>query len=479
MKKSLHRAVAAATAGAAVAAGALTYAPAAGAGEPAEAATAARKPDPSRLTDYGFHANAYGTKVLVGGIELRSAKDAFARQPCTRMVGLKDVAPSVLSLPLENDLIDLSASTSSTETYRRNGRTGVQGVSTIAHVALGGELPGGIKTPTLNIDGLVSRADAYVDDATKRFGHAESFTFGGISIGNIDESIVGQVPGLSQLLHIVNELVAPVNVVVNELVKLLTSITGGVIRIPGLGSISLGHSTGKATDHHASSEASALRLVVNPTGEPGKDTMLELGRARTRISDGVTSGVFGSQTVGLEFLAANDALRMGNVKQVSLPCEGTGGKVVTKRVPSVSLGLEPLASVLTLSGVEYRMMGKQLKKGRMRGFVESNLGSLSLPIADLTIEGLRSRVVVKRRPGKPAVRKVTGSIAKITIGDRVYTGDALRMGREIEFADGVISIGKRVKTGYNGANIRLLDLNLLNLGSLITLGIADLYARPH
>lgn len=478
MKKSLHRAVAAATAGAAVLAGALTYSPAAEA-EPSAAPAASRKPDPSRLTDYGFHANVYGTKVLVGGIELRSAKDAFARQPCTRMIGLKDVAPSILSIPIDNDLINLSASTSSTETYRRGGRTGVQGVNTIASIALGGELPGGIKTPTLNIDGLVSRADSFVTDATGKFGHSESFTFQGISIGGIDDSIVAQVPGLPQLLHIVNELVAPVNVIVNELIKLLTSITGGVIQIPGLGSISLGHATGKATGSFATSEASALRIVVNPTGEPGKDTMLELGRAKTRISKGVTSGVFGSQTVGLELLAANDALRMGNVKQVSLPCEGTNGRVVTRSVPSVSLGLEPLASVLSLTGVEYKMMGKQLKKGRMRGFVESNLGKLSLPIAGLTIEGLRSRVDVFRKPGKPAVRKITGSVARIIVGDKVYTGDDLRLGREIEWADGVISIGKRVKKGYNGANVRLVDINLLNLGSLITLGISDLWARPH
>lgn len=475
MKKSLHRAVAMTAASAAVLTGALTYAPTAGATAPHEAP--AQRAATSKFSDYGFNAYVYGTKVLVNGIELRTAKDAFAKQTCTRRIGLQDVAPSIASIPLENDLIDLSATTSRTETYQRGGRTGVLGVSTIAHIALGGELPGGIKTPTLNIDGLVSRADAFVSDSTKKFGHDESFTFQGISIGNIDDSVVAQVPGLADLLYIVNDLVAPVNVVVNELVQLLTSITGNTIAIPGLGSISLGRSTGHASASSAWAAASALKLVVNPSGEKGNDTVLELGRARTRISKGVPSGVFGSQIIGLEFLSANDQLRMGGLNQLSLPCEGTHGKVITRRIGSVALGLEPLASVLSLKGVEYRAMGEQLSGGRMRGFVESNLAQLSIPIADLTVEGLKTRLSIFRKPGKPVVRKITGSIAKVTIGDKVYTAKDLAMGKEISFADGVLSIGKRVKKTYHGAAIRLLDINLVPYGSLVTVGLADLYAK--
>jgi hypothetical protein len=267
-------------------------------------------------------------------------------------------------------------------------------------------------------------------------------------------------------------------VVVNELVQLLTSITGGTIAIPGLGSISLGKAYGKATDRFAYADASALRLVVNPTGEKGKDTLLELGRAHTRISKGVTSGVFNSQAIGLELLAGNDAVRMGGINQISLPCEGTHGRVVTRTIPSVSLGLEPIASLLTLTDVQYRIMGEQLPNGKMRGFVESNLGRLSVPIAGITLAGLRSRVDVVRRPGKTAKRTVTGSVTSLTIGDRTYSADDLRMGQEIPFADGVLTIGKRVKKNYHGAGARMIDISLLNLGSLITLGTAGLYAKP-
>lgn len=473
MKKSLSRAVAITATCAAGLAGTLISVPTAGAEAPT--APSARG---GNVTDFGLWADVYGTKVLVNGVELRSVKDAFAKQTCTRVVGRQVVKPSVASIPLDNDLIDLSASSSRTQTYRSGALTGVKGVNTIAHIALGGELPGGIKTPTLNIDGLVSTANSFYDARKRKFGHDESFTFQGISIGNIDDSVVGQVPGLADLLYIVNDLVAPVNVIVNELVDLLLSITGHTIEIPGLGAISLGATKGTASAHHAASSASALRLLVNPSGEKGQDTVLELGRARTRIADGATSGVFGSQMVGMEFLSGNDALRMGGVGQISMPCEGTGGKVLTKRIPKVSLGLEPIASVLSLSGVEYRTMGKQLSKGRMRGFVESNLGRLSLPVADLTIEGLKSRIEVSRRPGKKVQRTITGSLGRLTIGDRVYTAKDLRMGREIAFDGGVVTIGKRVKQNWNGANIRLVDVNLVDLGSIVIIGIADLYARP-
>jgi hypothetical protein len=471
VKKSLSRAVAITATCAAGLTGALTHIPSATAEAPAAAAA-------SNLTDFGLWADVYGTKVLINGVELRTVKDAYAKQTCTRVVGRQVVKPSIASIPLDNDLIDLSASSSRTQTYRTGSLTGVRGVNTIAKIALGGELPGGIKTPTLNIDGLVSTADSFYNAKTKKFGHDESFSFKGISIGNIDDSVVGEVPGLAELLYIVNDLVAPVNVIVDELVQLLLSITGNTIEIPGLGAISLGATKGTATAHHAASSASALRILVNPTGEDGNDTLLELGRARTRIADGATSGVFGSQMVGMEFLSGNDALRMGGVGQISMPCEGTDGKVVRKRIGHVSLGLEPIASVLSLSGVEYRTMGKQLAKGKMRGFVESNLGKLSLPIAGLTIEGLKSRIDVTRRPGKKTIRKITGSIAKVTIGDKVYTAKDLKMGKEIAFDGGVISIGKRVKTNWNGANVRLVDVNLVDFGSIVTVGIADLYARP-
>lgn len=66
----------------------------------------------------------------------------------------------------------------------------------------------------------------------------------------------------------------------------------------------------------------------------------------------------------------------------------------------------------------------------------------------------------------------------MTIGDRVYTAKDLRLGREIAFEGGVITIGKRVNQNWNGANIRLVDVNLVDLGSIVTIGIADLYARP-
>lgn len=473
MKKSLSRAVAITAACAAGLAGALTWTPAADAQAPA-----APRARAGNVTDFGLWAYVYGTKVLVNGVELRTVKDAFAKQTCTRVVGRQVVEPSVASIPLDNDLIDLSASTSRTQTYRSGSLTGAKGVNTIARVALGGELPGGIKTPTLDINGLVSTANAFYNAKTKKFGHAESFAFQGISIGNIDDSVVGEVPGLADLLYVVNDLVAPANVVVNELVQLLLSVAGHTIEIPGLGAISLGSTTGTASAHHAASSASALRLLINPTGEKGQDTVLELGRARTRIADGATSGVFGSQMIGMEFLSGNDALRMGGIGQIQMPCEGTAGKVITKRIPKVSLGLEPIASVLSLSGVEYRTMGKQLGRGRMHGFVESNLAKLSLPIADLTIEGLKSRIEVTRRPGRKVQRTITGSLARVRIGDRVYTAKDLRMGREIPFDGGVITIGKRVKQNWNGANIRLVDVNLVDLGSVVTIGIADLYARP-
>ncbi|WP_415836654.1 hypothetical protein, partial [Nocardioides marinus] len=122
MKKSLKRAVAVSAVCAAGLAGTLTTQTTATADE-------ARKAPAKEITDFGMTALAYGTKVGVGGVDVKTLKDAKTLQACTRTSGLERRAPSLLStdqitallgdaLPVDvAELIHLSPSTSTTETY--------------------------------------------------------------------------------------------------------------------------------------------------------------------------------------------------------------------------------------------------------------------------------------------------------------------------------------------------------------------------
>ena len=74
MKKSFKRAVAVSAVCAAGLAGTLTTA----------TADEARKAPAKELTDFGMTALAYGTKVGVGGVDIKTLKDAKTLQACTR-----------------------------------------------------------------------------------------------------------------------------------------------------------------------------------------------------------------------------------------------------------------------------------------------------------------------------------------------------------------------------------------------------------
>ncbi len=93
---------------------------------------------------------------------------------------------------------------------------------------------------------------------------------------------------MQQLLQIVNQATTPINQVVNQVVQLLTQV-GGTIQIPGLGSLGLGTKHGKTTAHSAESSAYALKIEVDSPLD-GSKTVVELGRATSRISDPVPSG---------------------------------------------------------------------------------------------------------------------------------------------------------------------------------------------
>ena len=492
MKKSLHKAIAVSAVCAAGLAGALTTNASAVAGESSAASSSA-----PRLTNFGYNANVFGTKVVIGGVELKTLRDANAAQPCTRLAGLSDVVGSIADvtkfLPIANELIHISPSTSEYQTYQDKalGVSGVKGINTIADIAIGGELVDDVKIPTIKIEGLQSIADSFYDAKANggkgAFGHQESFGFGDISI-DYSGTIVDGTP-LADLLDIVNDTVAPITEVVDQLVQLLSTV--GVIEIPGLGSIGLGSATGNAFDNSANAEAYALKIAVNPTEDGGDKTLLQLGRAHTRISRGVESGVFRSQMMGLDLFAGNEGdgeslLHMGGISQQSIPCEGTGtvdgkAKTVTKSINHTSiLGIVPgLPSLIAdLENIEYKYSGQQLSKGRAKSVVESNLGALNIPAIGLSITGITSKINLLKTPNRPVQTKVTSTVGDILLNGESILPEGFKVGDIVEFIDSItgqtnlITFGKTFRKNYHGVGVKAISVNLPGFGSLLDVGYA-------
>ncbi|WP_028637538.1 choice-of-anchor P family protein [Nocardioides sp. URHA0032] len=418
-------------------------------------------------TDLGYKGTVYGTKLLLDGVEVRNAKTAFAQQRCTRYAG-REVTKGAEISDLGIPLVAGGLSTSYTQTYRKDGVHGVRGVSTIGDLSLGGEFQGQ-QTPTLDLTGLVSTADAF-QKADGTFGHTEGFSFGGLSIGNLPDQVPQE---LQDLLDVLGQTTGDI---VGQVIDVLHQ-AGDTIDIPGLGSIGLaGVKSGKTTDHSASSQSYALRLTVTATGHP---TEITLGRARTAIYEPVPAGVFQSRAMGLALLGSNDLVSLGGLEEQSLPCSGSNGKVQKHSIADVRV----LGGLVGMTGVQYDLMGDQSPNGAARGFVRTTIGSLNVPSIGLVIDGITSKVNLRKAADTTKVqRTVQTSIAKITLnGEEIAV--PTRAGQIVDLGSGnflkyrVIS-----RNSWTGVETRALTLTLPDLipdGAILDLAWAGGHISPN
>lgn len=444
MKKFVTRSLVVVVAGAAALAGNVpTVAAPAGAASPHASDARGQK---GGITPYAFRANTFGTKVVVNGVELKTVKDAQALQKCTRQIRGEIVKGSALStdglLPIGNDLIHISPSTSRTQTYHSGNRYGVRGINVIGDISVGGSVAG-IQTPVLKIQGLQSVADSFVDAG--KYGYASDFGFGGISLEFPPGSVVpAQV---ADLINIITQAI-PVNQIVNQVIDLLVQV-GGTLQIPGLGSLGLGTNKGKTTARSAESSAYALKIQVDSPLD-GSKTVIQLGRATSRISEPVPAGVFRTTMSALN-VNLGDLLSFGGVSQTSIECEGTGGATKSKTIPSASV-----PGIVSLSDVQYTWSGKQLvnakgktTRNRAKGFVQTRIGQVSIPVAQLVVNGLTARVDMRSRKENSAVRKkVSTSVGSITVNGAPIP--ALKPGDTVDIPGGVLTYGIRSNDNFYG-----------------------------
>ncbi len=233
------------------------------AGGLAPAGAAAERQAPA-LSNFGYRADVYGVKLVTDNVEAFNVKDAHAQLRCTRAVGQSAQQSSALSVP-NNPLVNIAASTSRTETYKEGATNGVRGVSTIADIRLGGEV-GGVRTPTLVIEGLTTTADAF--HTPQGFGHAEAFDFASIRLELLQGTPLEGTPLealLAPLDQVSDTVFEGTDDAANEIFKVLQSATAP-IEIPGLGTIALGKVRGTANAKKATSEAMALEILVDAGG---------------------------------------------------------------------------------------------------------------------------------------------------------------------------------------------------------------------
>lgn len=429
------------------------------AGERAEA-RAARA---AQLTDFGYRGDVYGVKLVSNSVEALHLKDAHAQQLCTRAAGEVVEGKSAVSVP-DNPLINVSASTSRTETYVDGSTHGIRGTSTIGDISIGGTV-GALTTPQLVIKGLRSTANAF--NTPQGYGHAESFTFASISLSLLDNTVVQNLPPeLQQLLAPLDQATDTVftgnQEVAQEVFQVLSDVTKP-IQIPGLGSIALGFENGRANSHNAQSHASALRIEV-AAGD--RRQLVELGTARVRMGGPAPVGVFRSGGTAMGYQALEGDLKFGNVEHKALPCQGSRGRTQTYKVPHAS---QLLPVPVLLDGVVYQVNGDQFRaKEVAKGWSRTAIGSVSIPTAQLVITDVSSRAAMRQKAGQRVRSRVSTAIGSITVA-----GQAIAIpepGGVVELPNGVGEIQRQlVDTGYRGSQVIGLRIKLFQDAVVIDL----------
>jgi hypothetical protein len=432
----------------------------------------ARK-DARQLTDFGYRGDVYGVKLVTDSVEALNLKDAHAQQLCTRAVGQVVERQSVVSTP-DNPLINISASTSRTETYADGSTHGVRGTNVIGDITIGGTV-GPLTTPKLVIKGLETTAHAF--HTPRGYGHAESFTFASISLSLLDNTVVENLPPelqelLAPLTPVTDTVFTGTQQVAQQVFQVLVDATKP-IQVPGLGSIALGYKNGRANSNNAQSQASALRIEVT-AGD--RRQLVELGTARVRMGGPAPVGVFRSGGTAMDYQALQGALKFGNVQHKALPCQGSRGRTQTYKVPHAS---QLLPVPVLLDGVTYQVDGDQFRAKKVaKGWSRTAIGTVTIPTAQLVITDVSSRAAMRQKAGHRVKSKISTAVGSITVaGQPVAIPEP---GGVVDLPTGIGVIERQlVDTGYRGSQVIGLRIKLFADAVVIDLARTAGRIYPH
>ncbi len=272
---------------------------AAGLGVTGHTATAsgAERAAPERVaaTPYALKTRGYGSKVVGGEVPAGSDTTAFERIGCTNKAGkVKRNHEAEVEVP---GLGVASGVTTTLRTTRNDGVVSSSSVQRIASVELAESSVG-----TLTIEALRSEARTFHNG--KGF-QAEATT----DVGRIVLTPAGGEPEVISVPS------------ANE-----------PVTIPGLAEIKVGRMISTESANGSFAKANALIVRVFESG-----TKATLGLAQSRMNDGVEKLLFRGHSSGIQATGLEGAASKGRTPLSLMPCQGTLGKVLKKRIAGLDL----------------------------------------------------------------------------------------------------------------------------------------------
>jgi len=409
-------------------------------------------------TDYGFRTSAFGSRVVAGALGLEAERTAFSYLACTRMAGKRNSNyVAAADVPSDAPRVHLSGVRSRSNTFAtRSGHVGTMSRNKIAEVVLG-EKTG----QHITIDGLTVKTRAWADRSDRL--HAAN------SIHSVD---IGSNTGtpLDDVLNAADAGIEDLTAAIAE--------NGGSYTIPGLGTLSLGHSTETVKPSYAKASLELIALRLDPV-----ETRVIIGRSAARINRGAPAGVMSGSGWGAEVPAVlGGTASAGRLAVQPLPCLGTNGNVKRSDIPGVDLGNQGAVQLGTLSGLS---RGVQKRNGYIQGWTKGQVAEANLG-DQLALQGVVGKATVTRTETGRLTTSTKGSrIASLTIGGEPHEipdpGEPILIGQPgSEIAKITFFVKSRTQRSISvtAAKIEILnDFQGVPAGTVIKLGNAKTALR--
>ncbi|MEI5674328.1 MULTISPECIES: choice-of-anchor P family protein [unclassified Nocardioides] len=395
------------------------------------AAKAKAKPKKAKKqpTPYAFRAHGYGTRIIGGQVPAASGATALEVIGCTNKTGLNR-SNNVAEVQIPG-LGRISGVRTNVRTVKTATEVASISVHKVAEIVLAETQLG-----RLSIEGVTSVSKA---SATKSGYRADTET-------TLAKLVFRAPGGQAQVLP-------------------LPTLNRPIV-VPGLLRVAIGDQLRRKGKDFARARANGLTITLIPT-----KTTVVVGRTVAYITRGIQSGLFSGSANATKTELLTGIVGTGRTQRVTMPCQGTDGKVRSSSAAGVDL-----PGILDLGVARSSQLGIQGRRVS-RGFEESSVGSINLGNGALKIDAIKGRVNVSRAKGKKPVVNFSGSqVAGITVDGETYSLPELN-GLEIP---GVAKIETLVKTiTRNGGEITAVRITLLGgQGGIINLGQAKLKIMP-
>jgi hypothetical protein len=384
-------------------------------------------PSSARTVPFALKATGFGTRVTGGDVPVGSGQTAFMALGCSTRVGInKENHEAEVTIP---GLGRVSAVRTDLWTREVKGVVSTYSRNTIGNVVIAQSGLG-----RLQLSAVTAFAHAFHD--SKGF-HAETKA----SLGGLQFVPTGGPP---------QDLPLPA--------------PGAPVEVPGLATIKVGASTKQV--NHDGARAQSNALVIDMTATHSR---VSVGQAKAQVLNGVENGVFGGFSAGTRARGLDGNVTSGRTPLSLMPCQGTGGKVESKKLASVDLG-----SNLAVGAVQSQQMARSMR-GKSVTWERGSIAGLNLGDGQLVLDGVVGKVTVTREG-----RKLTKSYRGSTVGTITANGEkqAFPDTGVIEIP-GVARIERFVKESVpGGASIVALRVTLLDgTGAVLDLGLAKATIR--